>query len=1166
MAAPGTPDIAKKLTALQLAFKQQLPGKISEIKCLWEALVPDAMKTAALEDMHRMAHSLVGSAGTFGAMPVSIVARDLEKIFKSLLHETNLPSSISSVLQQEVDELLIQLGQASDNWQPSTVPFIKPNEAKEVRNGNLLYLAEDDELLAKDIVMKLEQADYQVQHFVDLANFEKAFEKEMPAAILMDVVFKEGNVAGADVISRLNTKEKPCPPVIFISVRDDIEVRLAAARAGARRYLCKPLDMEKLTQTLNGLTAREAIKPFRILYIDDDEILLEYYATILREAGMEVETLSAPLEGLALLHKFKPDVVILDVYMPGCSGPELAQVIRQDDAWAMMPIVFLSTERDLSHQLAAMDLGGDDFLEKPVEAGHLVSAVTARAKRARWTTRLNKDLDNVLRENRFQLATMDQHDLVSTTDITGRITSVNEKFCDISGYSREELLGQNHRILKSGYHSASFYDDLWSTISQGKVWRGTVCNRKKNGDEYWVESTIVPFLDDRGKPYKYVSARTDITSTRRNAERLHRSQAFANIGTWDWNITTGDLYWSDRIAPLFGYRDTVPDTTYENFLAAVHPDDQQMVIDAVNGCVEQGAEYNIEHRVVWDDGSEHWLSERGNVIRADDGTPLHMLGVVRDIDARKRAELVLAESQRQLIEAQTLAHVGSWQADLVSGELTWSDEIYRIFGHEPGSFAPSVEAFHAAVHPDDLERVHASEKQAEQTGNHDVVHRIVKPDGTVNHVHELAKAETDAAGNLIRLTGTVQDITEQVEAKQNLIDAREEAENANHAKSQFLSSMSHELRTPMNAIMGFGQLLKMEDDPPLTESQVENVDEIVKASNHLLELINEVLDLAKIEAGRIDLSIEAVAIGEVIAESVQLIMPLAQKRGIETILTQKGVDVTFDQFLLQDNIVRADRTRLRQVLLNLLSNAIKYNCENGKLTIACHHTENSQVRIAITDTGDGIALEQQGQLFEAFNRLGANQSDIEGTGIGLVITKNIIELMGGNIGVNSQPGVGSTFWIELPADTLQSTQHDASDDNGAASTSSASSRSEYEHTVLYIEDNPANLRLVTQLLGRMDNIHMWSAHEPMLGLELAAEHKPNLILLDVNLPGMDGFGVLKHLRQREATRNTPVIAISANAMPKDIEKGMKAGFDDYFTKPIDVATLLKAVKSRLVDG
>lgn len=1032
MNIPTESNVASKLALLQQTFKQQLPDKISEVERLWRSFCQNHLDTN-LADLHRMAHSLAGSGGTFGAVAVSTMARELEQMLKPLLDEPDLALSISDVVHQQIGEAISQLKQVTDSWVPSEIAYIHPGEIKDPREGDLIYLAEDDELLAADIVVKLEQADYRVRHFVDLGDFEAACDHELPTVIIMDIVFKEGDVAGADVIARIKNKQQAFPPVIFISVRDDVEVRLAAARAGANRYFCKPLEMKKLIQTLDGLTARLTAQPYRVLLIDDDEILLEYYSTVLRDAGMDVDTLSNPMEGLKALTEFKPDITVMDVYMPACSGPELAQVIRQDDAWAMMPIMFLSTESDLNRQLAAMNLGGDDFLVKPVEAGHLVAAVFARAKRARWTNRLNKDLQHTLRENQYQIITMDQHDIVSTTDIKGKILSVNDRFCTVSGYSREELLGQNHRMLKSGIHNPSLYEELWSTISTGKIWRGTICNRKKNGDEYWVESTIVPFLDDKGIPYKYVSARTDITESRRSRERLERGQLYAGIGTWDWDIRSNDVYWSSKVKQLYGYSSEISEVKYEHFINIVHPEDKSAVEDAINACLEQGIKYDIEHRVVWPDGSVHWMLERGDVLRNEDGEPLHFLGVVQDITQQKSAEL-------------------------------------------------------------------------------------------------------------------------------DLIEARKEAEVANRAKSQFLSSMSHELRTPMNAILGFSQLLTMDTKQPLNEVQKDSLDEIHKAGKHLLELINDVLDLAKVEAGRIDLSIEEIVTAEVISESLQLIAPLAQKRGIEVTLTQDGAEFTIEQLLSLNNAVRADRVRLKQVLLNLLSNAVKYNRENGKIIIDCSSADNNLTRISVIDTGIGMDSMQQSQLFKAFERLGAEQTEVEGSGIGLMITKNIIELMGGTIGMTSQPNVGSTFWVELPSDTLHPALRNDIDEKTQPQNFVDM---EYERTVLYIEDNPANLRLIAQVLGQSPSLHLWSAHEPQLGLELATEHQPDLILLDINLPGIDGYEVLKRLRQQETTRHIPVIAISANAMPCDIKKGMNAGFNNYITKPIDITIFLQAIEKIL---
>ncbi len=1034
MPPPSQSDIEQQLAALQAEFKRTLPDKVADIENLWNLVLAGDASDSTISDCHRMAHTLVGSGGTFGAIVVTTASRELEQALKSILNENDLSSDIKSI----ITNLLQNLKAVADSWEPSKIPYIEPLKSENDGSGNgdsdgdLIYLAEDDVLFATGLIIKLEQDGFVVKHFPELADFITAFSEKKPDAIIMDVVFKEGGIAGADTITQLKKEADGFPPVIFISVRNDMEACLAAARAGAQRYFSKPVNAEQISKTLDGLIQRTITSPYRILCVDDDINLLKYYETVLTGAGMEVKTLSNPMDTLELLKEFTPDVIILDVYMPECTGTEVAQVIRQNDRWAIIPIMFLSTETDLDIQLEVMNLGGESFMVKPITPNHLVSTVTTKAKISRRNNRINNDLKLTLREHEFQVITSNQHSLVSTADIAGRILSVNDNFCKISGYSREELIGKNHRLLKSDNHPDLFYENMWKTISSGQVWHGIISNYKKSGEVYWVESTIVPFLDEKGKPYKYVSSRTDITSIIESEERLERSQAFANIGTWDWNIKTGDLFWSASIWPLFGYDKEVTETTYDNFIAAIHPDDRQIVSDAIMRCVEKGDDYDIEHRVVWPDGSIHWLHEKGDVVRNKYNKPVQMLGVVQNITKRKLAE-------------------------------------------------------------------------------------------------------------------------------QSLVEAREDAETANHAKSEFLSSMSHELRTPMNAIMGFGQLLTLEGEQSFNDSQKENVSEILKASEHLLSLINEVLDLAKIEAGRIDLSIEDVKLENIIMESLQLISPLADKRGISIKLFRDDAEISSDDLNNDTNILRADYTRTKQVIINLLSNAVKYNSEGGKITIKCDQSDNN-IRISITDTGLGLNQEQQTQLFTAFDRLGVENTDIEGTGIGLVITQNIVELMGGNIGVDSEPGVGSTFWFELPSGSTVI-------DNKPEDVSSLEDTIDLteKHTVLYIEDNPANLRLVTQLLGRLPNLHMWSAHEHMLGLELAAENNPDLILLDINLPGMDGFEVLKLLRQRDGTRNTPVIAISANAMPKDIERGLEAGFDDYITKPINIHKLMLAVSEKLND-
>ena len=388
------------------------------------------------------------------------------------------------------------------------------------------------------------------------------------------------------------------------------------------------------------------------------------------------------------------------------------------------------------------------------------------------------------------------------------------------------------------------------------------------------------------------------------------------------------------------------------------------------------------------------------------------------------------------------------------------------------------------------------------------------------------------------------------EKNTELESARSLAEKANLAKSEFLSSMSHELRSPLNAILGFAQLLESDATPP-TLGQNESIAQILQAGWHLLKLINEILDLAKIESGHVPLSPEPVSLTEVIVECRGMIEPQAQQHGIRMITPL--CDTPF--------FVHADRTRVKQVLINLLSNAIKYNSAEGTVEVICAEGTAGRSRVSISDTGVGLDTEQVAQLFQAFNRLGQEASGKEGTGIGLVVAKRLIELMGGVIGVESVVGKGSVFWFELV--TVASPRVFPEEGEMAAAPPLQVTKEERIQTLLYVEDNPANMKLVVQIIDRHPGIRLLTAEDGYKGIEIARRAQPDVILMDINLPGINGFEALKILRSDPATARIPVIALSANAMPRDIENGLKAGFFHYMTKPIMVNEFMKSLKVAL---
>jgi PAS domain S-box-containing protein len=1001
-----------------------------------------------------------------------------------------------------------------------------------------------------ELVSILSHAGYRVEVITQLMAIQSICdEQDVPAALILDKEFKKGDPVLARTLSELRIKCGRKIPVIFLSTRKETAARLAAYRAGATCYLVKPVDSNRLLQIIATSALPSPQIPYRVMLVDDESALQAVHVSILRKAGMEVCVANDPLLVIEKLENFTADVLLLGMEMEECSGPELAVLLHDDPQYAEIPIVYLSAESELLLQIQSINSSNENYLSRHVAASHLVDVLSAHAQKYRK----RREQSEILRSARYELErqqqALDSHAIVSVADMHGTIVYVNEKFCEVSGYSSEELIGKTHRIIKSGQHPAEFYAGMWDTIVKGDIWHGEVCNRRKDGSFYWVDTSIVPFMDVDGFPYHYISIRTDITHVKENEERLNRSQAFANIGTWDWDINTGGMVWSERMAPLLGYPDVKLAPLYDNILYAIHPDDLLYVKEAIKNCVVRGISYNIEHRCVWPDGSIHWLMQSGDVVRDTQGEPLHMLGLVQDITERKQAELALTESNLYLEEAQNLAKLGNWEADLDSGEMLWSDEIYRILGQNKSTFGSTFESFRSIVHPDDRPTLYACEIQAVKTASQDVVLRIIRPDGTVRYIHILSRGKHDTDGRIRHMKGTVQDVTELKEVELALLKAKEGAEAASRAKSEFLASISHELRTPLNAILGFSQLFSMDEQLP--QKTRNNAVQIEQAGKHLLSLVNDLIDLARIESNKMELSMEAVKLKEVVDDSLNMVQSMAYDNGIKIIVT--NCDVI-------DIVVWADYTRLRQALINLLTNAIKYNKSNGTVQLRCELVDGRS-HIAITDTGGGIPLQKQARIFNAFDRLGAERGEIEGTGIGLVITKRLVEAMGGGIGFESMESKGSTFWLEFPLASNTARVNPAASLSGTDLEVISPAQHGYSNkpVTLYVEDNPMNLRLMQQIFAGNKEWELRSAENAEVGIEMARSNPPDLILMDINLPGMNGFQALSILRVTPETAHIPVIALTANAMKGDRETGMGAGFADYLTKPLNIPKLLEVL-------
>lgn len=747
------------------------------------------------------------------------------------------------------------------------------------------------------------------------------------------------------------------------------------------------------------------------------------------------------------------------------------------------------------------------------------------------------------------LAGLDLHAAVSVTDADGCIVHVNRGFCELSGYTAEELIGRTHRLLNSGHHDAEFFNAMWRCVAGGKVWRGEIRNRRKSGDMYWVAATIMPELDDIGMPCRYVSIRTDITAVKQlqnraelAEERYRRSLDCAGVGAWDLDLASNALHWSESVAPLFGQAPCELATTYESFLAAVHPDDRAGLIAAVDECVRQGTGYEYEHRCVWPDGRVRWLLERGGVSRGPDGEPLHMFGVVQDITARKDAQAQLALF-RQAVEA---ASEGIALCDASTRRFTYLNPAgAAILGcaAEAVIGTDRLLVLPAAVQPLFANAV----AQASRGWPARIDFDFVRPDGSEVPLRNTLSALLDAAGQATHLVNVFGDRSVEIQRRRVIEASLDEARAANQAKAEFMSRMSHELRTPLNAILGFSQVLEL--DPTLDAEQVDSVREILQAGRHLLELVDEVLDIARIDLGNLRVVPVAIPLADLVAQALTMVAPGARERGLEL---HHDIDPRL--------CVLADRLRLKQCLINLLSNAVKYNRAGGSVRLRARELASQRVRIEVEDSGLGLASGELAQLFEPFSRLERHREQAEGMGIGLSITQRLVQLMNGEIGAHSERDSGSVFWIELPGAAAGSADALAAGPEGLAA-----NRHIHGQRVLYIEDNAANLKLVRSMLQLLPAVTVLGASTGADGLALARAELPDLILLDIDLPDMNGLELLAKLRGEPTLAHTRVIAVSAQARPADVEQGLHAGVDDYVTKPIDIHQLLLRVQAGLTE-
>jgi PAS domain S-box-containing protein len=653
---------------------------------------------------------------------------------------------------------------------------------------------------------------------------------------------------------------------------------------------------------------------------------------------------------------------------------------------------------------------------------------------------------------------------------------------------------------------------------------------------------------------------SDLELLRATVGRLQRIFSGSGYGFWEWDLRTHRMVWSGNFWEQLGYgqEDAENINDAHKVMEFVHPDDRDFALSAVKEHLRSKKILDISYRIKTKKGHYIWVQVRADSLRDGNGHALVMSGVNFDITEIKRVEAALRESEARQVRIIQASNDGIWEWYADRGGFHFSHRCWELLGYKDlddvlTEGEDRLKIWRGHIYPQDLALFDtALREHLSGRAPFDIEYRVVTTEGDVHWLRSRGRAFFNDGGEVTMMSGSNIDITDLKRAEERVLHAKEQAEQANLAKSKFLSSMSHELRTPLNAILGYTQLF--EYDGNLNPQQINNLREIRKAGHHLLHLINDVLDLAKIEAGSMTLSLEPVLVSRLIEECFSLVKPQAATKEI-TMISHLGEHA--------NAYIVADHMRFRQALLNLLSNAVKYNRVGGTLEVVLSGQSQQQLRICVSDTGQGIPVQRQAEVFQPFNRLSAENSSIEGSGVGLVITKQLVEMMHGKIDFSSTESVGTSFWMDFPIAT-EWTDTSKIKNTAQEPLTPIILQVNKPCRVLYIEDNPTNIRLLQQFFSRHPQFSVDIAEEAFLGIYKARQTQPDLIILDINLPNMDGYEALNILKSDLATASIPVVGLSANAMPYDIERSTKAGFYDYLTKPLEINRLI-AILNRLFE-
>jgi PAS domain S-box-containing protein len=780
-------------------------------------------------------------------------------------------------------------------------------------------------------------------------------------------------------------------------------------------------------------------------------------------------------------------------------------------------------------------------------------------------------LETALRESGALQSTIRLHTILSVADRAGKIIEVNDNFCRISGYSREELIGQNHRIINSGRQNHAFWTEMWRTIAAGQSWRGEICNRAKDGSPYWVDSIIAPFVGDDGRVEKYISIRFDTTAAKLFETKLQEANDrwtiaadSADIGVWEFDPQANTLLWDERMYRLYGRRCSDASEPYSLWEANVHPEDRLRSVEAISAALRGECPFETEFRILRPNGEIRHIQAKASVVRDAAGKALQVTGVNIDISDRKRTEAKLVETALLLHTVlESASDISIVAADPQLNITVFNAGAQGLLGYREeevvGRTTPIL--FH------DQEEVQARARELSvQIGRPLAAGAVftepsalgqprewtyVRKDGSRVRVSLVVTAMFAADGGLLGYLGIAHDLTRQKQQEDLLREAARTAERLNDAKTQFLANMSHEIRTPMNAVIGLSYVL---GQTVLDKEQADVLAKIDLASRSLLTLINDTLDLSKVEAGELTIEHIPFSLRQLLKDLTDVMRVHAQAKAVAfEIDAPPGLPIA----------LAGDAMRLAQVLTNLLANAIKFT-EFGSVVLRVREVavtdQDVRLRFTVVDSGIGIAPEVQARLFTPFTQADASTTRrFGGTGLGLSIVKQLTVLMGGEVSLASTLGVGSEFSVELPfalaAPEAVARQSAVLPPRGHGL---AGVR------VLVADDSEINLEVARRILG-LEGALVTPARNGRQVCDLLRNRAAHfdIVLMDVQMPELDGYDTTRYIRGELALTALPVIALTAGAMTAERERATAAGMNDFVTKPFDPRALLLTILRHL---